>query len=56
MNKKEKDLLGYFIKRSDERFDALEQKIDALTSFKFMFAGGLIAVNAIITLLIAIYN
>lgn len=61
-----KEFLEYFMEETNKRFDKLEvllqsvadknfHEIEKLKKFKFTWTGGLIAVNAIITIAIAIY-
>lgn len=47
-----KDLLEYFIKTTDARFDKIDKKLDDLNSWKFKIIGGSIAISFIITIFI----
>lgn len=51
----EKELIEYFIKKTDHRFDQvdrdfyrLEKKIDSLLAFKWQALGALLVINVII--------
>lgn len=51
----EKDLLDYFIKRTDERFDQLEEKIDTLIKFKWQIIGGAAIVSLMVTFAMQVF-
>lgn len=44
-------LLEYYIKKSDERFDRLEAKIDKLMGFKWRLVGAASGVSIVISVL-----
>lgn len=46
----EQDLIDYFIERTDERFDKLEDKVDTLLAFKWQIIGGSVIFSAFLTL------
>ena len=46
----DKDLLNYFIKETNKRFDKVDQKLDQLLEFKWRVVGGAIVVSVILTL------
>lgn len=56
MNKKDRDLLQYFIERTDQRFDGVEKKLDALIGWKFKIVGAGAVISFIISILIAYLN
>lgn len=43
------DLLKYFIEKSNERFDAIEKKIDMLISFRLVLIGASVGVSGLIS-------
>lgn len=45
------DLLKYYIKESDKRFDRLEVKIDKLMSFKWKLVGAATGASVVISVL-----
>jgi len=48
------DLLKYFIKMSNERFDSLEGKVDKLISFRWMLIGASVGISGIISVIFQI--
>ena len=58
----EKDLVDYFIKSTDskfekvdERFDKVEAKLDDLSNFKWKLIGGASAISTLVTLIVKIF-
>jgi len=47
----DRDLIEYFIRHTDERFEKLEAKIDSLIAFRFMLIGAAAAVSGIVSVL-----
>lgn len=45
----------YFIKRTDERLQSIEKKVDELLAFKWQIIGGSAVVSALVTLVIEIF-
>lgn len=43
------DLLKYFIKQSNERFDSIESKLDKLISFRWMLIGASVGISGIVS-------
>lgn len=43
-------LLKYYISHSDKRFDALEEKVDKLISFRWMLVGASMGISGIISI------
>ncbi len=46
----QRDLLEYYIERSDARLDAIEKKIDKLISFRWMLIGAASGVSFVVSL------
>lgn len=46
----DKELITYFIKKTDERFDKIEQKIDLVLKMKWEIAGGLAVLSVLVTI------
>lgn len=49
-----KDLVEYFIARTDKRFDELGAKVDKLTEFKAFLLGSSFAISAITSTIIGL--
>lgn len=45
-----KELMDYFIQRTDKRFDRIEKKMDELLKFKWRIAGGIAFVSFLVTI------
>jgi hypothetical protein len=43
------DLLKYFIKETNKRFDDLDKKVDRLIGFRWMLVGAATAISAIVS-------
>jgi hypothetical protein len=56
MNKKENDLLKYFVQKTDDRFDVIDKKLDKLISFRLMLIGGAAVISAIISIFVSAMN
>jgi hypothetical protein len=50
-----KDLVNYFIARTDQRFDRIERQIEESLQFKWQLIGGSVAVSAVVSLAVAVY-
>lgn len=48
------DLLKYFIKQSNERFDSLEAKVDKLISFRILLIGASVGISGLVSVLFQI--
>lgn len=48
----DRDLIDYFISKTDERFDKIEAKVDQVLKFKWQINGGTIVASAVITILL----
>ena len=46
-------MIEYFIRRTDERFDRVENKLDQLYKFRWQVIGGAAAVSAIVGLAVS---
>jgi len=51
----DKNLMDYFVERTDERFDKLESKIDRLLEFKWQIIGGATALSAFVGIAIQLF-
>ena len=52
----QKDLLDYYIKHADKRFDEIEKKVDKLISFRWMLIGASVSVSGIISIAIQLLD
>ena len=43
------DLLKYFMKQTNERFDSLERKVDKLISFRLMLIGASVGISGLVS-------
>lgn len=50
------DLVKYFIKHTNERFDALEGKVDRLISFRWMLIGVSLGVSGVVSFLFQVFQ
>jgi len=50
------DKLEYFINRTDERLQRIEDKVDHLEKWKLKVVGGAAALSALITFLVEIFR
>lgn len=48
----DKELLEYFISRTDKRFDQLERKLDTLLKFKWQIISGATVVSGLVAIAI----
>jgi len=54
--KNEDDLLKYYISHSDKRFDAIEEKMDKLISFRWLLIGASMGVSGIISVAVQAFH
>ena len=50
----EEDKIDYFMRRTDDRMEIIEKKIDILLGFRWQIVGGSVAVSSIISLIIVV--
>lgn len=50
----EEDKLDYYMRRTDDRMEIIEKKIDILLGFRWQIVGGSVAVSSIISLVIVV--
>ena len=53
---KEDELLKYYISHSDKRFDALDQKVDKLISFRWLLIGASMGVSGVISVAFQVFQ
>ena len=53
---KDDELLKYYISHSDKRFDALDQKVDKLISFRWLLIGASMGVSGIISVAFQVFQ
>ena len=46
----DRNLIEYFIQKTDERFDKVEKKLDEVLKFKWQIVGGSVVMSFLITL------
>ena len=51
----DKELMEYFIEKTDERFDKLEYKIDKILEFKWQIIGGAVGISGLIGLVVNLF-
>lgn len=50
----DKELLEYYIKHSDSRFDKIDMKLDELIAFRWQIIGGSVVMSSLFTLVMNI--
>ena len=50
----DKDLVDYFIKETNKKFEKLEKKVDSLLQFKWQIIGGSVVISVLVTIAIQI--
>lgn len=55
MNSEMKDLINYFIVRTDLRFDRVEKQLEEVSRFRWQIIGGSVALSSLLSVAIAIY-
>lgn len=47
------ELIKYFMKRTDQRLEQMDQKIDSLLEFKWKVFGAIIVVSTLVNIIVA---
>ena len=55
VNSQTKDLINYFIARTDHRFDRVERQIEEISKFRWQIIGGSVVLSSVVSLIVAVY-